>query len=97
MSNNQNQNLISFLIKSNQNINQSKEKITLTNKLCNKNSINQIRVSLKKSKYDNDLIRQIILILKKENGLHIVFKNVYGNYFIQELFPKMSSNTIVSY
>jgi hypothetical protein len=86
--------LITFLIKSNQNINQSKEKITLTNKLCNKNSINQIRVLLKKSKYDNDLIRQIILILKKENGLHIVFKNVYGNYFIQELFPKMSSDLI---
>ena len=94
LSNNLNQNLISFLIKSNQNINQSKEKISLTNKLCNKNSINQIRDLLKKSKYDNNLIRQIILILKKENGLNIVFKNVYGNYFIQELFPKMSSDLI---
>ena len=92
--NSKNQNLISFLIKSNQNINQSKEKISLTNKLCNKNSINQIRDLLKKSKYDNNLIRQMILILKKENGLHIVFKNLYGNYFIQELFSKMNSDLI---
>ena len=67
---------------------------SLTNILCNKNGINQIKNLLKNKKYNTDLIRKIILILSKENGLQVVFKNIYGNYFIQHLFPKMNSDLI---
>ena len=67
---------------------------SLTNILCNKNGINQIKNLLKNKKYNTDLIRKIILILNKENGLQVVFKNIYGNYFIQHLFPKMNSDLI---
>jgi len=67
---------------------------SLTFLLCNKEGINQIKNLLINNNYNNDLIRKIILILKEENGLHIIFENIYGNYFIQELFPKMNSDII---
>ena len=67
---------------------------SLTSTLCSKNGINKIKTLLKNEHYNTDLIRKIILTLNKENGLHIVFKNIYGNYFIQDLFHKMNSDLI---
>ena len=75
-------------------LNQRLENISLTKTLCNKNGINQIKNLLKNEQYNIDLIRKIILTLNKENGLHIVFKNIYGNYFIQFLFQKMNNDLI---
>ena len=65
-----------------------------TSLLCNKNDINIIKSLLIKNQYNIDLIRKIILMLNEENGLYIVFKNIYGNYFIQELFQKMNDGLI---
>ena len=62
--------------------------------LCNKNGINKIKNLLIKQQYNLDLIRKIILLLNEENGLHFVFKNIYGNYFMQELFQKMNNDLI---
>ena len=67
---------------------------SLTYLLSNKNGISQIKNILNKEQYNTNLIRKIILILNEENGLHIVFKNIYGNYFIQELFQKMNNDLI---
>ena len=47
-----------------------------------------------KNPNDINLIRKIILALNEENGLHTVFKNIYGNYFIQDLFQKMNKDLI---
>ena len=47
-----------------------------------------------KNPNDISLIRKIILALNKENGLHTVFINIYGNYFIQDLFQKMNKDLI---
>ena len=67
---------------------------SLSSLLCCKNGINQIKHLLKNEHNNLDLIRKIILTLNKENCLHIVFKNIYGNYFIQELFQKMNNDLI---
>ena len=67
---------------------------SLTSKLCNKIGINQIKTLLKNEHYSTDLIRKLILTLNKENGLYKVFTNIYGNYFIQNLFQKMNSDLI---
>ncbi len=76
------------------NFNQNFGNNSLTKTLCNKNGINQIKNFLKNEQYSFDLIRKIILTLNKENGLHTVFKNIYGNYFIQFLFQKMNNDLI---
>jgi hypothetical protein len=65
-----------------------------TSLLCNKNGINEIKDLLVKKQYSIDIIRKIILSLNEENGLHVVFKNIYGNYFIQELLQKMNNDLI---
>ena len=49
---------------------------------------------LKNKKYSKELIRNLILKLNEENGLHKVFKNIYGNYFIQHLFQNMNDDLI---
>ena len=67
---------------------------SLTSTLCNKDGIKEIKNLLKKENYNKELIRNLILILNKENGLHKVFKNIYGNYFIQHLFSKMNDDLI---
>ena len=67
---------------------------SLTTLLCSKNGINQIKNLLNNNQYNIDLIRKIILSLNEENGLHKVFENIYGNYFIQELFEKMNNDLI---
>ena len=76
------------------NIIKNSPKNSLTSLLCNKEGINQIKNLLNNNNYSNNLIRKIILLLKEENGLHIIFENIYGNYFIQDLFPKMNSDLI---
>lgn len=81
-------------INKNINIVQNSPNNSLTSLLSNKEGINQIKNLLNKSSYNNDLIRKIILSLKEENGLHKIFENLYGNYFIQDLFPKMNSDLI---
>lgn len=73
--------------------NQNTEKLTLTSLLCSKKGINEIK-SIIRNNPNSDIIRKIILTLNKENGLHIVFKNIYGNYFIQDLIEKMSKDLI---
>ena len=85
----------------NKNINLNKNNICSKNKnlsltqiLCNKIGINQIKKILEINQYNLDLIRKIILLLKEESGLHIVFENIYGNYFIQDLFQKMNNDLI---
>ena len=70
------------------------QKYSLTSLLCNKKGINEIKNIIRNNPNKHDLIRKIILTLNKENGLHIVFKNIYGNYFIQDLFEKMSEDLI---
>ena len=69
-------------------------KKSLTSLLCNKEGISQIKNLLNNNNYNNDLIRKLILSLKEENGLHLIFENIYGNYFIQDLFPKMNNDLI---
>ena len=69
------------------------EKFSLTSLLCSKKGINQIK-NIIRNNPNTDIIRKIILTLNKENGLHIVFKNIYGNYFIQDLFENMSKDLI---
>ena len=91
---NNNKEFNSINTNNNKNIFSKSLNIILTDILSNKNGINQIKNLLKLEKYNIDLIRKIILILKEEHGLHIVFKNVYGNYFIQELFRKMNNELI---
>lgn len=70
------------------------EKYSLTAVLCSKKGINEMRNLILKNPNDISLIRKIILALNKENGLHTVFKNIYGNYFIQDLFQKMNKDLI---
>ena len=92
---NQNLNqIINLKTETSNDINNIITKQSLTNLLCNKKGINEINNLLKNQQYNIDFIRKMILILKEENGLHIVFKNVYGNYFIQELFQKMNNDLI---
>jgi hypothetical protein len=86
-------------INENVNVNKMKslnnnKKNSLTAVLCSKKGINDIRNLILKNPNDINLIRKIILILNEENGLHTVFKNIYGNYFIQELFQKMNKDLI---
>jgi hypothetical protein len=69
-------------------LNQRLENISLTKTLCNKNGINQIKNLLKNGQYNIDLIRKIILTLNKENGLHIVFKNIYGEIILFKIYFK---------
>ena len=71
-----------------------KENSSLTSTLCNKDGIKKIKNLLKNEKYSKELIRNIILLLNEENGLHKVFKNIYGNYFIQHLFQNMNDDLI---
>ena len=82
----------------NENVNKLKalnnEKNSLTSILCSKKGINEIRNLILKNPNDINLIRKIILALNEENGLHTVFKNIYGNYFIQDLFQKMNKDLI---
>ena len=82
----------------NENVNKMKslnnEKNSLTSVLCSKKGINEIRNLILNNPNDINLIRKIILILNEENGLHTVFKNIYGNYFIQDLFQKMNKDLI---
>ena len=82
----------------NQNINNlnymNNQNNSLTSVLCNKKGINDMKILLKRNQNNIDLIRKIILVLNEENGLHIVFENIYGNYFIQELFQKMNQDLI---
>jgi hypothetical protein len=92
---NQNLNqIINLKTETSNDINNIITKQSLTDLLCNKKGINEINNLLKNQQYNIDFIRKMILILKEENGLHIVFKNVYGNYFIQELFQKMNNDLI---
>lgn len=70
------------------------EKISLTSLLCSKKGIDEIKNVIRNNP-NTDIIRKIILTLNKENGLHIVFKNIYGNYFIQDLFERMSKDLIL--
>ena len=83
----------------NENVNKMKslnnEKNSLTSVLCSKKGINEIRNLILNNPNDINLIRKIILILNEENGLHTVFKNIYGNYFIQDLFQKMNKDLIL--
>ena len=69
------------------------EKFSLTSLLCSKKGISIIK-NIIRNNPNADIIRKIILTLNKENGLHIVFKNIYGNYFIQDLFENMSKDLI---
>ena len=69
-------------------------KFSLTSLLCSKKGINDIKNIIRNNPDNYDFIRKIILALNKENGLHIVFKNIYGNYFIQDLFEIMSKDLI---
>ena len=82
----------------NENVNKLKalnnEKNSLTSILCSKKGINEMRNLILKNPNDINLIRKIILALNEENGLHTVFKNIYGNYFIQDLFQKMNKDLI---
>ena len=71
------------------------ENFSLTSLLCSKKGINDIKNVIRNSSNCTDIIRKIILALNKENGLHIVFKNIYGNYFIQDLFEKMNDDLIL--
>jgi len=87
--NNINENVNVNKIKSLNNKNKS-----LTTLLCSKKGINEMRNLILKNPNDINLIRKIILILNEENGLHTVFKNIYGNYFIQDLFQKMNKDLI---
>ena len=81
-----------------QNINEKKcsnlSEKTLTSLLCDKKKINEIKKIIKNNPNYIDIIRKIILSLNEENGLHKVFENIYGNYFIQELFEKMNNDLI---
>ena len=70
------------------------EKSSLTPILCSKDGIKKIKNLLKNQNYNKELIRNLILVLNKENGLHKIFKNIYGNYFIQHLFSKMNDDLI---
>ena len=83
----------------NENVNKMKslnnEKNSLTFVLCSKKGINEMRNLISNNPNDINLIRKIILILNEENGLHTVFKNIYGNYFIQDLFQKMNKDLIL--
>jgi hypothetical protein len=81
-------------INKNINIIKNSPKKSLTSLLCNKEGISQIKILLNNNSYNTDLIRKIILSLKEENGLHLIFENIYGNYFIQDLFPKMNNDLI---
>ena len=82
------------IIKNKNELNFNFHKTSLTTLLCEKNGINQIKSLLKSEEYNIDLIRKIILTLNKENGLFKVFTNIYGNYFIQDLFKKMNNDLI---
>ena len=83
----------------NENVNKMKslnnQKKSLTAVLCTKKGINEIRNLILNNPNNFNLIRKIILILNEENGLHTVFKNIYGNYFIQDLFQKMNKDLIL--
>ena len=70
------------------------ENSSLTSTLCNKDGIKKIKNLLTKENYNKELIRNLILTLNKENGIHKVYKNIYGNYFIQHLFSKMNDDLI---
>ena len=70
------------------------QNFSLTSLLCSKKGINDIRNIIRNNPNNLDIIRKIILTLNKENGLHIIFKNIYGNYFIQDLFERMSEDLI---
>ena len=67
---------------------------SLTSILCDKKGINEIKEMIIKNPNYLELIRKILLILNKENGLHKVCGNIYGNYFFQELFSKMNNDLI---
>ena len=71
------------------------ENFSLTSLLCSKKGIIDIKNVIRNSSNCTDIIRKISLALNKENGLHIVFKNIYGNYFIQDLFEKMNDDLIL--
>ena len=71
------------------------QNFSLTSLLCSKKGINDIKNIIRNNPNNHDLIRKIILTLNEENGLHIIFKNIYGNYFIQDLFERMSEDLIL--
>ena len=75
------------------NLNNSKD-TTLTKILCTRDGLHKMKSFFDSNSRATDFITNIILLLNKENGLHIVFSNMYGNYFIQDIIPKMNSEQI---
>ena len=67
---------------------------TLTNILCTRSGLHEIKFFFENNIYANDYITNIILLLNKEHGLYTVFCNIYGNYFIQDLIRKMNATQI---
>ena len=80
----------------NQNINNKIEPNddTLTQILCTRFGMRQMRKFFNENTLATDYITNIILLLKKEKGLMTVFNNKYGNYFIQDLIRKMNKEQI---
>ena len=76
------------------NFNNSKD-TTLTKILCTRDGLHKMKSFFDSNSHATDFITNIILLLNKENGLHIVFSNMYGNYFIQDIIPKMNSEQII--
>ena len=99
--NNSNQNIINDTQINDKNNNNNSINIinsqdtTLTKILCTRDGLHKMKSFFDSNTHATDFITNIILLLNKENGLHIVFSNMYGNYFIQDIIPKMNSEQII--
>ena len=77
------------------NFNNQKENVsTLTSILCTREGLHKMKNFFENNSKAANFITNIILLLNKEDGLKTVFCNVYGNYFIQEIIPKMNNEQI---